>query len=133
MLYFFARRVAVASSATKSSPTGVSAIMGHHDDSITTLRNLPESQETTHLRGVWHAWAEGLRLHHLGGLAAWLMEAMRPLTLVTAQLAYMGEPFLGKEAGYLAKLLESESDHFAFIEHLSSGQNGGSVAPGNRI
>lgn len=128
----FARRVAVASWATKSSPTGVSTVMCHHDDSASTLRNLPQLQEKAHLRGVWHTWADGLRLYDLGGLAAWLMEAMRPLALVTAQLAYMGQPFLGKGAGYLAKLLESDSDQFDFIEYLSSGQKSGSAAPGNR-
>ncbi len=45
-------------------------------------------------RSAWPHWAEFLRSHRLGNLAAWALEAAGPLTVLGAQVLYMGGPLL---------------------------------------
>jgi len=78
------------------------------------------------VRGAWRPWAALLRRRHLAGLAAWLLDAGRPLALVSAQFLYMGEPLLGEGARQLGRLLESESETDDFIDELSIDEGPGS-------
>ena len=48
------------------------------------------------------------------------MEAASPLALISAQLLYIGTPFLGSEAHDLARLLESDEDRMEFVHILRS-------------
>ena len=72
-------------------------------------------------REHWLHWAETLRRYQLEGLASWLMEAGRPLALLSAQLLYMGRPFLGESADLLARTLESDEEAHAFASFLDGG------------
>ena len=102
--------------------------MDSHRDSDAVTRKSPESPLASPLRGEWRAWGDYLRRFHLDGLAAWLLEAGRPLALVSAQFLYMGRPFLGAGAARLARLLESESEAAEFMDYLGSegaGNSGG--------
>lgn len=78
------------------------------------LRSPPDS---------WRQWARSLRRHHLDGLAAWLLEAGRPLALISAQMLYMALPFLGTGAERLARLLESDVEAEGFAAYLESDQD----------
>lgn len=90
------------------------------------IRNFPDSPRESSSRATWHHWGNLLGRWHLAGLTAWLLEVGRPLALVSAQLLYMGGPFLGRDSMYLAQLLESESKTVEFIDFLASARNGGS-------
>ncbi len=69
-------------------------------------------------RDHWFEWVETLRRYRLDGLASWLLEAGRPLAFLSAQLMYMGRPFLGTGAEALARTLESEAETRAFAALL---------------
>ncbi len=69
-------------------------------------------------RAYWPRWAETLRRYQLGGLIVWLLEAGRPLSLLCAQMLYMGRPFLGEGLDALARTLESDDDAHAFASFL---------------
>ncbi len=43
-------------------------------------------------RSAWHGWAEFLHRHGLEKLAAWVLEAAGPLTVLGAQALYIGWP-----------------------------------------
>jgi hypothetical protein len=72
-------------------------------------------------REDWRQWGEILRRYQLHGLVAWLLEAGRPLAVLSAQLLHFGTPFLGRRAGQLAGLLESDEDASRLIQYLESG------------
>jgi hypothetical protein len=74
-------------------------------------------------RDHWREWSEVLRRHRLEGIAAWLLEAGGPLSLISAQLLYVGEPWLGGGAHELARLLESDAESMAFVRYLESGSH----------
>ena len=69
-------------------------------------------------REHWREWREVLRRHQLQGIAAWLLEAGAPLALLSAQLLYVGGPWLGRSAHRLAQLLESGDETRDFIRYL---------------
>jgi hypothetical protein len=69
-------------------------------------------------RAYWPRWAEALRRHRLDGLAAWILDAGGPLTLLSAQAIYFGRPFLGQSAEALARTLESDEEIRAFVTYL---------------
>jgi hypothetical protein len=69
-------------------------------------------------RQYWLDWVETLRRYQLDGLVLWLLEVGRPLTLLSAQLIYMGRPFLGTGAEALARTLESDTEARAFAALL---------------
>ena len=92
--------------------------MDSHQGSDAVIREFPESPRQTSLRGMWRGWAAVLRRRQLDGLACWLLEAGRPLALVSAQLLHMGRPLLGPGAGHLAELLESDDETADFMEYL---------------
>ncbi len=72
-------------------------------------------------REHWSRWAETLRRYQLDGLASWLLDAGRPLALLSAQLLYAGRPFLGESADALARTLESDDETRAFASFLDPG------------
>ena len=76
-----------------------------------TLLNRPS-------RAHWLPWAETLRRYQLDGIVAWLLDAGRPLAILSAQVLYMGRPFLGENAEALAQTLESDDETLAFASFL---------------
>lgn len=67
----------------------------------------------------WSEWAESLRRLKLDVLAAWLLEAGGPLTVLGAQAVYLGQPFLGgKKLDALAHMLEEDEESQAFARYL---------------
>jgi hypothetical protein len=76
----------------------------------------------------WLAWARFLHRWGMEDLAAALLEASGPLNVVTAQMFYIGQPFLSGlfPAGdwpEVARLLESPQDsrHFAAFLRQEDG------------
>ena len=72
-------------------------------------------------RERWPEWREVLRRHRIQGIAGWLLEAGAPLALISAQLLYIGGPWLGTGAHQLAHLLESDEETMEFLRFLDSG------------
>jgi len=78
-------------------------------------------------RSVWPVWAEFLRRHGLEDLAAWALEAAGPLTVLGAQVLYIGGPLLrmvlpGLQRDALAGLLEDRDEALAFTAFLREGK-----------
>jgi len=70
-------------------------------------------------RAYWTQWTDHLRRLGMTGLAAWLLEAGGPFTLLGAQALYFGQPFLGGEqARALAQMLEDDEQAMAFAAFL---------------
>jgi len=74
-------------------------------------------------RTSWPAWADFLRRLGLENLAAWALEAARPLTVLGAQALYLGAPLLhpafsDTQVGALAHLLEDDEEAQAFATFL---------------
>ena len=69
-------------------------------------------------RENWSRWAEALRRYQLAGIASWFLEAGRPLAILSAQVLYVGRPFLGGGVESLARMLESEDEVRAFASFL---------------
>lgn len=71
----------------------------------------------------WSNWAHFLQRFGLQQAAAVLLESAGPLTWFTAQLVYMGQPFLdgSQPEGQwqsLARLLENQAESRSFAEFL---------------
>jgi hypothetical protein len=71
----------------------------------------------------WSKWANFLRIHQLDGLVAWAMEAAGPMTLIGAQVLYLGDPLIrpvipGRQLDELVNLLEETSETQAFVAYL---------------
>jgi hypothetical protein len=63
--------------------------------------------------------SERLRRAGLGPLAATLLEAVGPLSLVAAQLGYLVEPLVGRpEVGELSRLLEHDDQLSDLVRSL---------------
>jgi hypothetical protein len=73
-------------------------------------------------RTHWLQWAETLRRYHLDGIVSWLLDGGRPLALISAQVLYMGRPFLGEGADILASTLESDDEARAFASFLEGSE-----------
>jgi hypothetical protein len=70
-------------------------------------------------RSEWSEWAQSLRRLKLDVVAAWLLEAGGPLTVLGAQAVYLGQPFLGgKKLDSLAHMLEADEESQAFARYL---------------
>jgi len=74
-------------------------------------------------RASWPIWAEFLRRRGLENLVAWALEAANPLTVLGAQVLYLGGPLLRPAFSNglieaLAGLLEDRSEALAFSAFL---------------
>ena len=70
-------------------------------------------------RSEWSTWAESLRRLKLDVVAAWLLEAGAPFTVLGAQAVYLSQPFMGgKKLDSLAHMLEQEEETQAFARYL---------------
>jgi hypothetical protein len=74
-------------------------------------------------RASWPGWADFLRRRGLENLAAWALEAAGPLTVLGAQVLYLGGPLLrpALSSGFieaLAGLLEDHGEAQAFAAFL---------------
>jgi len=79
--------------------------------------SLPEA------RASWPSLAEFLRNRGLENLTAWALEASGPLTLLGAQVLYLGSPLLrpvmsNGQIDVLAGLLEDHNEAMAFAAYL---------------
>ncbi len=72
-------------------------------------------------REDWIRWAETLRRYQADGFVSWLLEGGRPLAVLTAQVLYWGQPFLGDTAWSVGQMLESDEEARAFTEVLNGG------------
>ena len=70
-------------------------------------------------REHWIQWAETLHRYQLDGIASWLLDAGRPLAVLSAQLLYFGRPFFGQGAESIANMLESDDEARAFASLLA--------------
>ena len=74
-------------------------------------------------RSAWPAWAEFLRRHGLDNLAAFMLEAAGPLTVLGAQALYFGAPLMRPaltdiQRDALANLLEDRAEALTFAAFL---------------
>ena len=72
---------------------------------------------------IWQTWAENLNHWGIRDLTAAILEALGPLSVLGAQLIYVGQPFLSPlfPEGYLdalSDLLENPQETQAFIAVL---------------
>lgn len=72
---------------------------------------------------IWHRWAESLHRWGVEDLVATLLEAIGPLSLIGAQLVYLGQPifnsFLPEEhVNAFADLLDDPEETRAFTHFL---------------
>jgi hypothetical protein len=72
-------------------------------------------------RPYWSDWATQLHRLKLDAIAAWLLEAGAPVTLLGAQALFVVRPFLGSKSETLARFLEEEDDVRAFAAYLREG------------
>jgi hypothetical protein len=71
----------------------------------------------------WSKWAASIRRRGLEDVAAWVLEAAGPLTVIGAQLLYAGGPLLrpmlsDTQVDELANLLENNDEARAFVSLL---------------
>lgn len=74
-------------------------------------------------RASWPSWAEFLHRRGLESLAAWVLEAAGPLTVLGAQALYLGGPLLrpawsNGQIDAIAGLLEDHREVLAFAAFL---------------
>ena len=72
-------------------------------------------------REDWHRWAETLRRYQADGFVSWLLDAGRPLAIFSAQIFYLGRPFLGATAEAIGQMLESDDEARQFAVLLNGG------------
>ena len=74
-------------------------------------------------RHIWQAWAYKLHSWGVGDWVASLLESAGPLTLLAAQVIYLGQPILGaavpeNRIEALVKLFEQPEATRSFISYL---------------
>lgn len=82
-----------------------------------------ETQNTNTDRELWPVWAEALRRWKLDGAAAALVEGAGPLSVLLAQMMYIGQPLVqaaAPGAGFpaLARLLDDPQQAARFAAYL---------------
>jgi len=82
-----------------------------------------QSQDVPLPREEWTRWVKSLDKWGLRGFTAWVLEAVGPLSVLGAQVLYVGQPFLRSlipDAGLssLAHLLEDRDENQAFVLFL---------------
>jgi len=79
-------------------------------------------------RTFWQNWARFLQRWGVDGIAAYLMEAGGPLSILAAQAIYLGQPFLRLSVpeGHLhalANLFEDQEEAHMFAAFLREGKD----------
>ena len=81
-----------------------------------------QTDSVAETRKAWPGWADFLRRYGLESMTAWLLEAAGPLTLLGAQVLYLGRPLLRPsldgQPDALASLLEDRDEALAFASFL---------------
>ena len=72
-------------------------------------------------REDWLRWVDTLRRYQVDGFVSWLLDAGRPLAIFSAQMLYLGRPFLGETAQTLGHMLESDEEAREFAALLNGG------------
>lgn len=77
---------------------------------------------------LWPKWARFLQHWGVDGIAAFLMEAGGPLTVLAAQVVYLGQPFLRQSdsEGHLQALVdlfEDQEEGQMFAAFLREGRS----------
>ncbi len=72
---------------------------------------------------IWRVWADKLHIWGVDDLTAALLEALGPLTILGAQVIYLGQPLLSWSASTghldaLAHMLEDTRETRAFVDYL---------------
>ena len=75
---------------------------------------------------LWRVWANGLQRWGLQELVASVLEAFGPLSLLGAQIVYLGQPLLNQtvSASHMeafAHMLENRDETQAFVAMLREG------------
>ncbi len=75
------------------------------------------------MRDRWEPWAHFLQRFEMEKPAAFLLEAAGPLTILLAQVVYLGQPLLGRSKNRadweaLAGMLEDPAQAKAFANYL---------------
>jgi hypothetical protein len=70
---------------------------------------------------IWQTWARTVHRWGVDHLVASFLEAAGPLTILAAQLIYIGQPFFQTDRlGALANLLEDPGNTRIFLEMLKA-------------
>jgi hypothetical protein len=82
-----------------------------------------QTETTPERRASWKTWSEFLHRYGLENLAAWTLEAAGPLTVLGAQILYLGSPlfrptFTNRQIDDLAGLFEERNEALAFAAFL---------------
>ena len=83
---------------------------------------------------IWQIWADSLNRWGIKDLTVTILEALGPLSLLGAQLVYMGQPFMDSffPKGYLealANLFENPQEKQEFIAFLRQPDQPISIYP----
>jgi len=74
------------------------------------------------LRKSWPAWVQFLQRHRLDSFAVWALDSLGPLSVIGAQLLYLGKPLLqtvmGENTASLAQLLEDADECREFMHYI---------------
>ncbi len=77
---------------------------------------------------MWPIWAQYLQRWGLAGIAAYFLEAAGPLTILGAQVLYLGQPFFNlampsKHLEALVQLFEDKNEAQTFAAFLREGKS----------
>ena len=75
---------------------------------------------------IWRVWVKALHRWGVDNLVASFLEAAGPLTMIGAQVIYIGQPFLGsflpvEHLKVLAVVLEQDDEREAFVNFVREG------------
>lgn len=85
---------------------------------IPTTALLSVSPSTPASRPFWPGWMDSLRRMGVDQAAALVLDAAGPLSVLLAQMVYLGQPFVGSQASMLGRLLEDQNEARAFAAFL---------------
>ena len=86
---------------------------------------------------IWQIWADNLKRWGIKDLTVTILEALGPLSLLGAQLVYVGQPFIDPffQKGHLdalAYLFENPQEKQKFIDFLRQTDQPTSIYPMER-
>lgn len=78
-------------------------------------------------RKIWKVWAKGLQQWGIRDLVATFLEAIGPLSILGAQIVYLGQPFVRSlvsegTISALTQLLEDPDEAKEFSQYLRQAQ-----------